>query len=153
MTDPDEPPDLGDEMVLVLSDILLQKDGTQSSPDNGGSLATLFGREGDALLEVPGFLYCRPAKVTAAAFHDYYEPDPQHNVLRLMEEVTTPVLLVLAGDDRIVPGLAAAVVDAQPRKRFGGRSSVETIDGADHFFRDLFGEDLADKVAAFVSRP
>ncbi len=149
---------------LILAAPLLQSEAeiaARYQEENGQPLAPLLAKakklvedgEGDALLDVPGFLYCRPAKVTAAAFHDYYEPDPQHNVLRLMEEVTTPVLLVLAGDDRIVPGLSAAVVDAQQRKRFGGRVSVETIDGADHFFRDLFGEDLADKVAAFVGRP
>ena len=48
--DPDEPAFLGDELVLVLSDIALQANGTQQAPDAGGVLATLFGREGDTLL-------------------------------------------------------------------------------------------------------
>ncbi len=149
---------------LILAAPLLQSEGELAArfqEENAQPLAPLLAKarklvedgEGDALLDVPGFLYCRPARVTAAAFHDYYEPDPQHNVLRLLEQITTPTLLVLAGDDKVVPGLASAVADAQNHNRFGGRVTVETIEGADHFFRDLFGDELADRVVAFVGKP
>jgi FtsP/CotA-like multicopper oxidase with cupredoxin domain len=50
VTDPDEPPDLGDELVLVLSDIMLKPDGSQQPADVGGDFTTLFGREGETLL-------------------------------------------------------------------------------------------------------
>ena len=109
--------------------------------------------EGDTLMDVPGFIYCRPAKVTAAAFHDYYAPDPQHNVLKLLEEIGTPTLLVVAGDDRIVPKLGAAAADVRQRRRMSSRASTVTIERADHFFRDLFGDDLADRVAEFFAKP
>ncbi|AGP34546.1 hypothetical protein SCE1572_08525 [Sorangium cellulosum So0157-2] len=48
--DPSEPAGLGDELVLVLSDISLRDDGTLEDPQVGGNLGTLFGREGDLLL-------------------------------------------------------------------------------------------------------
>lgn len=48
--DPGEPAELGDELVLVLSDISVRDDGTLADPDVGGNLGTLFGREGDLLL-------------------------------------------------------------------------------------------------------
>ncbi|WP_437318793.1 multicopper oxidase family protein [Sorangium sp. So ce385] len=48
--DPGEPAGLGDELVLVLSDISLRDDGTLEDPQVGGNLGTLFGREGDLLL-------------------------------------------------------------------------------------------------------
>lgn len=48
--DPDEPKDLGDELVLVLSDMAIKDDGTLESPDSGGDFGTLFGREGSVLL-------------------------------------------------------------------------------------------------------
>lgn len=48
--DPSEPPDLGDEVVLVLSDIGLQDDGQLTPADGGGDFGTLFGREGNAML-------------------------------------------------------------------------------------------------------
>lgn len=48
--DPDEPAGLGDELVLVVSDMQLTDDGSQLSADAGGDLPTLFGREGETLL-------------------------------------------------------------------------------------------------------
>ncbi len=48
--DPAEPADLGDEVVMVLSDIDLKEDGSTQPQDGGGDLATLFGREGNVLL-------------------------------------------------------------------------------------------------------
>ncbi|HZF48806.1 MAG TPA: multicopper oxidase family protein [Polyangiaceae bacterium] len=48
--DPADPSDLGDELVLVLSDMGVREDGTLEDPESGGDFGTLFGREGDALL-------------------------------------------------------------------------------------------------------
>ncbi|HEY3496200.1 MAG TPA: multicopper oxidase family protein [Polyangiaceae bacterium] len=50
VVDPDEPPDLGDELTLVLSDMSLDEDGALEPPDISGDLGTLFGREGFVLL-------------------------------------------------------------------------------------------------------
>ena len=108
--------------------------------------------EGDTLMEVPGFLHCKPAKVTAAAFHDYYAPDPQHDVLKLLGEITIPSLTIVAGADEVVPALAGALAEAKSSQRLPESAAVATIEGADHFFRDLFGDELADRVAEFVRR-
>lgn len=48
--DPSEPKGLGDEAIIVLSDISLALDGKLDPPDGGGELGTLFGREGDVHL-------------------------------------------------------------------------------------------------------
>jgi FtsP/CotA-like multicopper oxidase with cupredoxin domain len=48
--DPNEPKDLGDEVVMVLSDIEILRDGSFVAPNAGGSVAPLFGREGEAVL-------------------------------------------------------------------------------------------------------
>jgi FtsP/CotA-like multicopper oxidase with cupredoxin domain len=48
--DASEPAGLGDEVVMVLSDIDVKDDGSLQPPDGGGDLATLFGREGNVLL-------------------------------------------------------------------------------------------------------
>lgn len=105
--------------------------------------------EGDTLVDVPGFLHCRPAKVTAAAFHDYYAPDPQVDVLVLLGQITVPTLLVLAGDDTVTPELPAALTAARAGRFVATQVEMVTIDGADHFFRDLFNDELADRVAEF----
>ncbi len=48
--DPDEPPDLGDPLVLVLSDIGVRDDGSLAPADAGGDLGGAFGREGNLIL-------------------------------------------------------------------------------------------------------
>ena len=48
--DPAEPAGLGDEVVMVLSDIDVKEDGSLQPADGGGDLGTLFGREGNVLL-------------------------------------------------------------------------------------------------------
>lgn len=48
--DPDEPPGLGDEVVLVLSDADVNEAGELAPPNAGGDFGTLFGREGELLL-------------------------------------------------------------------------------------------------------
>jgi FtsP/CotA-like multicopper oxidase with cupredoxin domain len=48
--DPNEPAGLGDEAVLLLSDIGVEPDGSLVPPDSGGGLGTLFGREGNVIL-------------------------------------------------------------------------------------------------------
>lgn len=48
--DPNDPEELGDDVVIVLSDISLHEDGTFQPPDSGGKFGDLFGREGTVLL-------------------------------------------------------------------------------------------------------
>ena len=48
--DPAEPAGLGDEVVMVLSDISLKEDGQLAPADEGGGIGSLFGREGDRIL-------------------------------------------------------------------------------------------------------
>ena len=48
--DPAEKVGIADELVIVLSDIDLAEDGTLASPDTGGSVGMLFGREGNNVL-------------------------------------------------------------------------------------------------------
>lgn len=98
------------------------------------------------LLEVPGFLHCRDARVSAAAFLDYYA-SPRRPVPELLQEVKVPTLVVAAGGDEIVSGVGDAL-----KGDGSGTVRISVVDGADHFFRDLYGEDLADEIAAFLRR-
>ncbi len=48
--DPDDPVKVADELVLVLSDIAMDEDGTMHPADSGGILGALLGREGNHVL-------------------------------------------------------------------------------------------------------
>lgn len=86
------------------------------------------------------FLLCREAEVSGAAFLDAYREMPVSSVAT----ITRPTLVVVAGNDEIVPNLAARL-PAEVRR--------VVIDGSDHFFHDLYGEDAADAITAFLRGP
>jgi FtsP/CotA-like multicopper oxidase with cupredoxin domain len=48
--DPNDQVGITDELVLVLSDIAAEDDGTLEPPDSGGSVGMVFGREGNRVL-------------------------------------------------------------------------------------------------------
>lgn len=83
------------------------------------------------------FLTCKQAPVLGATFLDVYTELPP----RLAARTGHPTLVVIAGKDEVVPDLAAKLPsDVRP----------VTIDGASHFFPDLYGEEVADLVAKFL---
>jgi FtsP/CotA-like multicopper oxidase with cupredoxin domain len=90
--DPSEPPELGDQVVLVLSDISVKDDGSFEPTDVGGDVGTLFGREGAIVLvngKVRPSLKARPGlpqrwRVINAARSRYFQLSlPHHSFLRI----------------------------------------------------------------------
>jgi pimeloyl-ACP methyl ester carboxylesterase len=101
---------------------------------------------GDTVMEGVGFLYCEQAKVTAASFLSYYDEEAPRGIEALIDAVPYPTLVIGGSEDQVTTGLAAAIEDHldDPRIRY-----VE-IDGADHFFRDLYAYDVVEAVRDFV---
>ena len=74
-------PELGPELVLVLSDVFLRDDGQLGDPTSGGDLATLFGREGNMVLvngKVAPTVLARPGqrqrwRIVNAAISRYFQ--------------------------------------------------------------------------------
>jgi FtsP/CotA-like multicopper oxidase with cupredoxin domain len=79
--DPREPPGLGEEAVLVLSDFALDAKGKLAPADSGGEFGTLFGREGTIMTvngKVNPTLHVRPGvrtrwRIINAAKTRYFE--------------------------------------------------------------------------------
>jgi pimeloyl-ACP methyl ester carboxylesterase len=84
------------------------------------------------------FLTCKQAPVLNATFLDgYAELAP-----RLAARTGKPTMVIVAGKDEIVPDLA---------KRLPSEVKPVVIDGAGHFFLDLYGEEAADAIAKFMA--
>lgn len=104
------------------------------------------GKGGEALEDV-GFVYCENATVTADAFVSYYRDDWRKDTPRVIAKLSKPVLVFAGSEDDVVKDLVPkmeAVAD-------GERVRLEMIDGADHFFRDLYAEDIGDLTADFLA--
>lgn len=102
--------------------------------------------KGGSLMEHVDFVYCPDTSATASAFLSYHAPDERMDTPRLIPEIKAPVLVVAAAEDDVVPGLIEKV---QPLAD-GQRVRLQVIDGADHFFRDLYAEEIADAVQALL---
>lgn len=99
--------------------------------------------KGAEMMKWPGFIYCKDAEATADAFVGYYRPDADFDTPSVVGRIKAPVLVIAGSEDTVVTDLIPkmeAVAD-------GDHIELEVIDGADHFFRDLYLEDVADLIA------
>ena len=93
------------------------------------------------------YLHCDEAQVTAASFLSYYADDPGFDTLALAAGSGLPVLIFAGSEDPLSRGVDTAVVQYQS----GAPVDFVEIDGADHFFRDLYAYDLVEAVQAWLA--
>ena len=101
--------------------------------------------KGSALLEHTDLLYCADTSVTADTFVSYYGPDPRLDTAYLVPKIRQPTLVVLAGSDEIIVNAKKFAPLAD-----GVHVQVKVIDGAGHFFPDLYADDAVDTITAFL---
>jgi pimeloyl-ACP methyl ester carboxylesterase len=102
--------------------------------------------QGDSIMSSVGFLYCAQAEVTADTFLSYYRHDKRKNTPDLLADISRPTLIVAASEDKVIRDLISQI---QKRPSLD-HVKLEVVDGAGHFFRDLYGEDLSDLIVEFL---
>lgn len=92
------------------------------------------------------FLVCQSAQVTAAAFVNYYGPNQNLYTPSLLPHIKMPMLVALGELDPLTNELRPAI------EGIPGVQKIRTtiIPAADHFFRDLAADDLADQITSFL---
>jgi pimeloyl-ACP methyl ester carboxylesterase len=102
--------------------------------------------KGDSLLQPVDFIYCPQGSASAAAFTSYYQPDSRMDTPTLLLQIHKPTQVVAGSADTVVQGLAAKMEPLADRDNI----DFAVIEGADHFFLDLYAEELADTAATFI---
>ncbi|WP_456379740.1 alpha/beta hydrolase [Thiolapillus sp.] len=102
--------------------------------------------KGQQMMEHTDFLYCKDASVTAEAFASYYQPDERMDTPFLLKKIKQPVLLFIGSEDKVVKGLQEKLQNLSG----SGSLNIEIMDGADHFFRDLYAEELVERAVEFI---
>ncbi len=87
-------------------------------------------------------LYCGNATVSAEAFLSYYTDKPQKHTPALLKHTNIPTEIYLGTEDRHSHRLANYLDELIKRPSI----SVKWIDGADHFFRDLYADEIIEGV-------
>jgi len=107
--------------------------------------------QGVERIEGVGFLTCANATVTAESFTAWYTPSPLRDTPKVLPREPVRTLVVVAGNDEIVPDLGPAVTAlARPSAKGRGEIRIRTIEGADHFFHDIYNDDAADVIAEWI---
>ena len=103
-------------------------------------------KKGDELMKNTDFLYCKNTSVSARAFVDYYADEPRFDTPSLLKKIAKPVLVIAGSEDTTVPDVAQKVKPLAD----GNKIKLVVIDGADHFFRDLYSDEATEAITAFV---
>jgi pimeloyl-ACP methyl ester carboxylesterase len=95
----------------------------------------------DALTET-AILYCIFANVSAEAFLSYYSPFPNKHTPDLLKDIGIPTTVFLGTEDYLSDRFM------EYADEFSENNLVKThwIDGADHFFRDLYADEIIEEV-------
>jgi pimeloyl-ACP methyl ester carboxylesterase len=101
----------------------------------------------ETLMEHTDFIYCADAVVSAQAMVSYYAPDPRKDTPYLLPKINKPLLVFAGSEDQNVRGLGETLAPLAE----SGAIELEVLDGADHFFRDLYAEDLVDRSVEFIN--
>ena len=99
----------------------------------------------DEVLEKTNFIYCAETQVTAGSVIGYYEPDTRLDTPTLLKQSHIPTLVFSGSEDTTVSDLTekmAAVGNAQVKHT--------EIEGADHFFRDLYMDEVLEYSLEFL---
>lgn len=103
--------------------------------------------KGDQMMDDTGFLYCAPGQVSAASFASYYRRDSAMHTANLYAAMKRPLLVVEGSEDRVSESVGEAFNNAEK----GEQQTLVTIQGADHFFRDLYAYEVVDAISEFYA--
>lgn len=103
------------------------------------------GKAGE-LMKPVDFIYCPETAATAEAFLSYYETDPRMDTPYLLSKLNLPVLVFVGSEDKVVTGLKEKLEAAG----LPDNIQVQVIEGADHFFRDLYAEEVVEQALEFI---
>lgn len=108
----------------------------------------LRGGRGETAIDRIGFLSCANATATASSVVGWYAPSPLRDTPTLLPRIRQRTLVVVAGADAVVPDLTEQLGTLRPQRNL----TVEVIDGADHFFLDLYADEAVESIAGWLER-
>lgn len=98
-------------------------------------------------LENTDFIYCQDSKVSAGSFVSYYQPDTRFDTPTLLQQAKLPSLVIIGSDD-------STVSDLQEKMPGVSNDRVQSIviEGADHYFRDLYADEVIENITDFLEQ-
>lgn len=102
--------------------------------------------QGKTVMPKVDVVYCNDTRAAAETLLSYHGFEPRLDAYAALGKAPLPFLVVAGSADEVAPGVEEK---ARPHAD-GKRVHLVTIEGADHFFRDLYAEEAADAIATFL---
>lgn len=128
-----------------VSNLVLLAPPAGSSLLPADELQNLGSMAGDEWLLDAAFLHCDGAQVQVASYLSYRGENAETDTVALLADVEVPTLVISGSDDAVSKGLGSRMADVVNES-----VSHQEIEGAGHFFRDLYMYDVVDAVDAFL---
>ncbi len=100
----------------------------------------------NALFDTDAFLHCEDSRVSAKSLVSYYGRDLLKDTPLALGEIKNPTLVITGSSDEVVPGLKERMTLKAPLHK------TIVIDGAGHFFRDLYAEEVVENLMDWYSQ-
>ena len=145
-------PDLVSSQILVAPATWSEASEQASYQERyGKSLSELLANakqaDPNSWLENTDFIYCKDSKVLASSFINYYQPDPQFDTPTLLKTTQVPTLVFSGTEDKVVPDLAEKMqLVTNPLV------THTVVEGADHYFLDLYADQIVESVIEFLGQ-
>lgn len=98
-------------------------------------------------LENTDFIYCQDSKVSAGSFVSYYQRDTRLDTPTLLHQAKLPSLVLIGSEDRTVSDLQIKMPGVD-----NDRVQSVIIEGADHYFRDLYADEVIENITEFLEQ-
>lgn len=99
--------------------------------------------KGRSMMKDIDFIYCEKTQATAESFVSYYYfPKERMDTTNLLQSIDYPVTVFAGSADTTVKDL----IPKTKSKVDGEKSKLVVIDGAGHFFRDLYSEEIVEAI-------
>lgn len=103
--------------------------------------------KGDTVMKNVNFIYCKDTNATAEAFVSYYREDERMDTPTLLKKATKPTLVIIGSADTVVADLTKKMESVN-----NPLVSSYIIEDSDHFFLDLFSEELVEQAVSFIQQ-
>lgn len=117
--------------------------GTPLQPLLDRAQAMIAVGNGEHWMENIDFLYCENTSATAYAFDGYYANDGKMDTPALLPEISYPVTVFAGSADDTVK----ALIPKMEQLTESDNIALHIIDGAGHFFRDLYSDEIVEIIS------
>ena len=104
----------------------------------------LLSKNDDTILKID-FLNCNSANVTVSSFLSYYNLSTSHETTQILKDITIDTYDFTASEDVFAPKTHSKI-----SKINNANVKLIQIDGSDHFFRDLYLDEVVDNLTDFI---